>query len=196
MTSLISSGQILKSDGKGRVRTPKSRQEELLDEFERSGLSGAKFALLIGVKYSTFAAWVAHRYKLRQAQAPSEPVKVPVGNSGAKARTGVAWVEALSGVGAGGSPARRGSRGGVQRFAGAAGGSVVEDAGGEGGVLSFPSSLKVFLAVEPCDMRKGFNGLHALAWATVAVPFAPNGSPPIDRNTTCGVESCLPSRRG
>src|SRR5580698_9296959 len=29
-------------------------------------------------------------------------------------------------------------------------------------MLSFPGSLKVFVAVEACDMRKGFNGLHAL----------------------------------
>jgi transposase len=29
-------------------------------------------------------------------------------------------------------------------------------------MLSFPGSLKVFLAVQPSDMRKGFNGLHAL----------------------------------
>jgi len=30
-------------------------------------------------------------------------------------------------------------------------------------MLSFPSSLRIYLAAEPCDMRKSFNGLHALA---------------------------------
>ena len=29
-------------------------------------------------------------------------------------------------------------------------------------MLSFSGSLKVFLAVEPCDLRKSFNGLHGL----------------------------------
>ena len=28
-------------------------------------------------------------------------------------------------------------------------------------MLSFSGSLKVFVAVDPCDMRKGFNGLFA-----------------------------------
>src|SRR5262245_25508738 len=30
-------------------------------------------------------------------------------------------------------------------------------------MLSFTGGLKVWVAVEACDMRKGFNGLHALA---------------------------------
>jgi transposase len=29
-------------------------------------------------------------------------------------------------------------------------------------MLSFTGSLKIFLAVEPCDLRKSFNGLHGI----------------------------------
>jgi transposase len=29
-------------------------------------------------------------------------------------------------------------------------------------MLSFSGSLKVWVAVEPCDLRKGINGLYAL----------------------------------
>ena len=52
---------VLKTDGLGRVRTPLQRRQSLLEEFERSGLSGAKFAALAGVKYSTFANWLQKR---------------------------------------------------------------------------------------------------------------------------------------
>jgi hypothetical protein len=66
-----------------------ARREELLDEFERSGLSGPKFAALVGIKYSTFAAW-AHRRKL-----------VRVGTKDAKGSrskgTPVQWLEAVVG---------------------------------------------------------------------------------------------------
>lgn len=30
-------------------------------------------------------------------------------------------------------------------------------------MLTFPSSIKVYLAIEACDMRKSFNGLYSLA---------------------------------
>ena len=73
-----SGGAILKTDGKGRVRTPAARRESLLDEFERSGLSGPKFAALAGVKYQTFAAWSLRRRKLNGAKAavkPADPVR-------------------------------------------------------------------------------------------------------------------------
>ena len=49
------------SDSLGRVRTPAERREVLLDEFERSGLSGQKFAELTGLKYQTFVTGVQQR---------------------------------------------------------------------------------------------------------------------------------------
>ena len=48
---------VLKRDAGGRVLVPLPRQVELVREFERSGLSGPKFATLAGVNYQTFAAW-------------------------------------------------------------------------------------------------------------------------------------------
>jgi transposase-like protein len=74
MTSTIEAvEQVLKTDEVGRVRTPAERREQLLAEFERSGLSGSKFATLVGVKYSTFAGWVSRRRK--QAGGASIAVK-------------------------------------------------------------------------------------------------------------------------
>jgi hypothetical protein len=64
---------ILKTDRKGRVQTPAARRESLLDEFERSGLSGPKFAALVGIKYQTFAAWSSRRRKLNSSKAAVQP---------------------------------------------------------------------------------------------------------------------------
>jgi hypothetical protein len=58
--------QVLKVDVAGRVWTPRARREEVLDEFERSGMAAAKFAAFVGVKYPTFASWV-------QSIRPSQP---------------------------------------------------------------------------------------------------------------------------
>lgn len=61
---------VLKQDGRGRVRTPAARREELLAEFARSGLSGARFAALVGVHYQTFMGWV-HQQNRRSGRAVS-----------------------------------------------------------------------------------------------------------------------------
>lgn len=60
---------ILKSDAGGRVLVPVERQVELVREFERSGLSGRRFAEIAGVKYHTFAA---SRRKTRDLEAKIE----------------------------------------------------------------------------------------------------------------------------
>lgn len=63
MTSTIAGVEVLKQDSRGRVRVSRERREALLAEFERSNLSGAKFAELAGIKYPTFANWVRQRRK-------------------------------------------------------------------------------------------------------------------------------------
>ena len=73
MTSTNVGAEILKQDGRGRVRVPARRREALLDEFEKSGASGAQFARLAGIKYATFAGWVLKRRKVRGRPAKSAP---------------------------------------------------------------------------------------------------------------------------
>ena len=81
---------LLKSDTLGRVRTPAGRRERLLDEFERSGVSGQKFAELTGLKYQTFATWVQQRR--RRTGRAAVPTKAPQ-DPGASVR----WLEAVVG---------------------------------------------------------------------------------------------------
>jgi hypothetical protein len=87
MTSLTKPDEIsiIKTDEVGRRQTPAARREHLLDEFDRSGLSAAKFAAVTGLKYSTFAAWVHRRRKQPAAAA----------QVAAKSADPVRWLEAL-----------------------------------------------------------------------------------------------------
>lgn len=85
MAEESNAGVVLKSDAMGRVRTPAARRRELLEEFGRSGLSGKKFAALVGVKYSTFAFWLQDRRRRGQAGRPPKE----------EAPDAVRWLEAV-----------------------------------------------------------------------------------------------------
>ncbi len=60
-------GRVLKTDVIGRVKTGARQRERVLDEFERSGLSGMKFAAVAGINYQTFASWVQKRRRAMEA---------------------------------------------------------------------------------------------------------------------------------
>ena len=51
-------GPILSQDARGRVLVSPDRRESLLEEYDRSGMSGVKFAQYVGIKYSTLAYWL------------------------------------------------------------------------------------------------------------------------------------------
>jgi transposase-like protein len=76
---------VLQVDERGHVRVSKERREALLAEFERSGMSGAKFARLAGIKYPTFMYWL----KQRRERCGSD------GGSGLSEAPAVSFVEAL-----------------------------------------------------------------------------------------------------
>jgi hypothetical protein len=78
---------LLKADVLGRVKHTAQQRQKLLDEFERSGVSGAQFAALAGVKYQTFATWVQARRRGR----PTCPKRKPQ----AKAAAPVKWFEGV-----------------------------------------------------------------------------------------------------
>ena len=57
--TMIKEATILKRDS--RVTVPHANREEMLDVFERSGMSASAFAHSHGVKKMTFASWVQNR---------------------------------------------------------------------------------------------------------------------------------------
>lgn len=85
---------VLKRDARGRVRTSPEQRLAVLEQFERSGLSGPAFALVAGINYQTFAGWRhAHKKRLVAAgtsgSAPMLAAPVPA--------QGVRFVEAIMG---------------------------------------------------------------------------------------------------
>jgi hypothetical protein len=66
---------LIKTDVLGRMHRTCEQRQQILNEYERSGLSGPKFAALCGVKYQTFASWLQRRKRERNllANRPCRP---------------------------------------------------------------------------------------------------------------------------
>jgi transposase len=73
------------------VLVSRERRESLLEEYDRSGMSGVKFAQYLGIKYSTLAHWL----QSRRRQRGREKLLLKAGaNTGADRSTG-GWIEAV-----------------------------------------------------------------------------------------------------
>jgi hypothetical protein len=84
-------GQILSQDARGRVLVSRERRQTLLEEYDRSGMSGIKFAQYIGIKYSTLAYWLQRRRQQRQ----KEKSLITADADTKPCRSNGAWIEAV-----------------------------------------------------------------------------------------------------
>src|SRR5213075_967075 len=87
-------GVLVQTDSKGRLRVSKEQRKAVLAKFEQSGMSGAKFAALAGIKYSTFAGWVQRyrRPKRRVASNGMRFIEAVIGtnpSNGPESKTGL-----------------------------------------------------------------------------------------------------------
>jgi hypothetical protein len=62
-----------------------------LEEYDRSGMSGIKFAQYVGIKYSTLAYWLQSRRRHRQ----KEKSLIKAGTDIEPGRSNGAWIEAV-----------------------------------------------------------------------------------------------------
>ena len=69
-------GIIVKSDRTGRTRYNAQYKSEVLTAYESSSLSAPAFARQCGIKYPTFAAWIAARKRGEHQCAPQGPAFV------------------------------------------------------------------------------------------------------------------------
>ena len=84
-------GEILSQDAQGRVLVSRERRESLLEEYDRSGMSGVKFAQYIGIKYSTLAYWLQSRRRHRER----EKLLLKAGADTEAGKSNGAWIEAV-----------------------------------------------------------------------------------------------------
>lgn len=76
-------------DTRGRVRISSEQRQAILAAFDRSGVSGAQFAKLAGLRYSTFAGWVSRHRKAKPGAKVATPPVAPA------RPTPLRWVEAM-----------------------------------------------------------------------------------------------------
>jgi hypothetical protein len=84
-------GQILSQDARGRVLVSRERRESLLEEYDRSGMSGVKFAQYVGIKYSTLAYWLQSRRRHRRR----EKLLIKAGADTGAGKSNGGWIEAV-----------------------------------------------------------------------------------------------------
>ncbi len=84
-------GEILSQDTRGRVLISRERRELLLEQYDRSGMSGVKFAQYVGIKYSTLAYWLQSRRRKRER----EKLLLKAGADTEAGKSNRAWIEAV-----------------------------------------------------------------------------------------------------
>ena len=127
-------------------------------------MTGKRFADWAGIKYQTLCGWLQRR---RQAADGQQPVGGGAQMSGGWKRG--CWRDARPASRGGcwwcNCEVERGWRLAIRlRGVGCRGVAQLVAAEGEGktGRAEFHRTLRIFVALESCDMRKGFNGLLAL----------------------------------
>ena len=71
-TSDTSTTSIIKSDRIGRARYSSEYKTEVLAAYQKSGMSGAAFAQQCGLKYPTFASWIAKAKASKETSSPGQ----------------------------------------------------------------------------------------------------------------------------
>jgi hypothetical protein len=73
------------------VLVSRERRESLLEEYDRSAMSGVKFAQYVGIKYSTLAYWLQSRKRRRER----EKLLPKAGTDTEAGKSNGGWIEAV-----------------------------------------------------------------------------------------------------